>query len=109
VRTGRAGDENSPSRTRTYNKPVNSRLDEGSNPLPASVSDTSTYSHTPNLTPDLREALERAIAEPAGFAGLAALIRAWPTLSERVRGELLAAASAEAKGLSVNRTTTEIA
>jgi hypothetical protein len=81
------------------NKLVDSRLAENSNPLSAGISLTSTHPHSPKLTPDLQEALERAIAEPAGFAVLAALIRAWPTLSERVRGEILAAASAEAKGL----------
>jgi len=71
-------ESNSPSRIRTYNKPVNSRNVKGRKPLPANTSGKPTGQLAPQLAP-----------APAD-ADLARLLDAWPRLPLPLRKAILA-------------------
>src|SRR5262249_37780730 len=74
----------SPSRTRTYNKPVNSRNMPGPNPLPANTSDDGA----PGVALCLAQTEETPI-DP----DLLRVVQAWPDLPDAIRRAVLALVS----------------
>ena len=68
----------SPTRTRTWNKPVNSRLPAERNPLPTGTSG--------DPAPALARGLAHALSDP----DLQRIIDAWPVLPDHIRQAVLA-------------------